>query len=179
MFKRLGVSSNWLRAFGHQKSLMGYLSRLPLVLLGHTGRTWVLGTIAFAKFALKLKSHSGFKGLAITLKVAHTLIVKSVAGQPIKDVASSLGHRVGTDSHGIPRFIPLVHRRLIHRGDGKIIQFYSSLCSLYRVLDFRGKIKLSTITQPGPTYDLQPYIDFISVFFHRLLQFVEIPKFSK
>jgi hypothetical protein len=165
LYKRLKVSSDWRRAFKHEKSMIGYLNRLPILLLGKSGRTWILGLLAFARFALRMLRNSGSKGLAIYLKTCHTLLVKSVAGSPIKGVASSLGHRVAVTSGGLPTMIPSVHRKAIRRGDTNVIRFWSSLFSIYRVLDYFGRPKISTITSPGKSFKMKKYADFIPVFF--------------
>lgn len=39
---------------------------------------------------------------------------------------------------------------------------------MYRILDFLGKPKLSTITDPGRSFDPMPYFDFVPVFIHKL-----------
>jgi len=163
--KRLKCSSDWQRAFKAQCSMIGYLNRVPILLLGRSGRTWILASFAFAKFAFALRRHSGFKGLAVYLKVATTLLLKAVAGAPIKGVASSLGHRVAVTRSGLPKMIPQVHRKQILRGDGPTIRFWLSVLSLYRVIDYLGKPKLRTITSPGKVFDLQVYKGEIPRFF--------------
>lgn len=103
--------------------MMGYINNMTLILLGKNGRTWALGTVAFCKFALHLKSKSGLKGLAVYLKVSSTCLIKYVAGAPIKGVASSLGSRVGLTGSGIPTMIPSNHRKAIRRGDHRVTKF--------------------------------------------------------
>jgi len=120
--KRLGCTSDWQRAFMGPRGMMGYLNRVPILLLGRTGRTWCLAAFAFAKFALRLRRQSGFKGLAIYLKVSATCLIKAVAGSPIKGVASSLGHRVAVTKSGLPKLIPQVQRKMILAGDGRAIR---------------------------------------------------------
>jgi len=101
--KRLSVTSDWQRALKSTRGMVGYLNRIPIILLGRSGRAYVLGSLAFAKFVLNTRKHSGLKGLAIVLKVSHTALVKKVAGQPLRGTASSLGHRVGLTRSGLPR----------------------------------------------------------------------------
>jgi len=63
----------------------------------------------------------GFKGLAITLKVMSTMVIKAIALKPID--GNSLGMRVASSGGGLPKLIPSVHRRAIRRGDVRVIRF--------------------------------------------------------
>jgi hypothetical protein len=101
--------------------MIGYLNRLPILLLGSSGRTWILALIRFSRFALKTRNHMGFKGLAITLKVMSTMVIKAVAKKPID--SNSLGMRVASSGGGLPTLIPSVHRKAIRRGNVSVIKF--------------------------------------------------------
>lgn len=57
--------------------------------------------------------------------------------------------RIRRSRQGLPVCIPVQHRRDILKGDRKIISLWMSLFALYRVLECPGKVKLSTITDPG------------------------------
>jgi hypothetical protein len=164
MSKRLGVNKDWQHALRSERSAMNYFNRVILVLLGKSGRTWILGSLAFARFCINLRRHSGLKGLAIVLKVSATALMKCVAGSPIKN-SLALGHRVAFTNSGLPKWIPRIHRKYILRGDAPTIRFWLSLCSLYRVIDFLGRFSLSTITKPGTSFDILPYLKFIPIFF--------------
>lgn len=174
LYKRLAVSSNWRRAFMHERSLIGYLDRLPIILLGKSSRSVILSFVAFSRFALPMVKSSGFKGLALYLKVCNTLLVKAIAGSPVKGVFTSLGHRVSVTRSGIPKCIPRIHRREILANNVFIIRFWLSLFSIYRVLDFFGKPNLSTITKPGLSFDMSCYETFVPEFMKWLSSFHKI-----
>jgi len=123
LYKRLEASRNWQHALTGERSMIGYLNRLPILLLGSSGRSWILALITFARFALKTSSHEGIKGLAILLKTCHTMLIKSKAGRPIVGTQTSLGRRVGATGRGLPRLIPSVHRKMILRGDNRVFVF--------------------------------------------------------
>jgi hypothetical protein len=123
MYKRLEASRNWQHALTGERSMIGYLNRLPILLLGSSGRSWILALIRFSRIALKTRSHEGTKGLAILLKTCHTMLVKSKAGRPIKGTQTALGRRVGSTGRGLPRLIPMVHRKMILRGDSRVFVF--------------------------------------------------------
>jgi hypothetical protein len=167
MYKRLEASRNWQHALTGERSMIGYLNRLPILLLGSSGRSWILALVRFSRVALRTSSHEGIKGLALLLKTCHTMLIKSKAGSPIIGTQTSLGRRVGTTGRGLPRLIPSVHRKMILRGNNKVFIFWLSLFSIYRICSFHSKINIRTITAPGPKIDLKPYVEFISIFFIR------------
>jgi hypothetical protein len=83
------------------------------------------------------------------LKGCHLAIQKFIAGQPVNSVKELLGPgyypRLCT---GLPKFIPLVDRNLIRDLNPSIVRYYLTLFSLYRILDCKRVLKLSTITKP-------------------------------
>lgn len=96
----------------------------------------------------RLHSNLGSKGLALYLKTCFVLLQQSIGG--MKDTAPwKIGMNVARNRRGIPRIIDRRDRRLITLGDVTIIRLWLSLLGLYRVLDFKGKLKLNTITDPG------------------------------
>lgn len=174
MYKRLEASRNWQHAFLGERSMIGYLNRLPILLLGSSGRTWILALIRFSRFALKTRKHMGFKGLAITLKVMSTMVIKAIAKRPID--GNSLGMRVASSGGGLPTLIPSVHRKAIRRGNVQVIKFWLSLFSIYRILEYKGKLNLKTITRPGIKFKLNPYKSFIWIFFKRMGYIPMVPQ---
>jgi len=48
------------------------------------------------------------------------------------------------------------------------VRVWLTFCNLYRVLDYLGKPKIKTITEPGRTYEVMPYFNFVPVFIHKL-----------
>lgn len=179
--KRLGVASSWQRAFQSPRSMMGYLNRVPILLLGRSGRTWVLAIVAFGRIIFDWKRHQGYKGVAISLKVSHVVLMRHFAVNPLKEATmANLGHRVALTRSGLPKWIPRTHRKALLRRDSRVLRFWLSLCSLYRVVDYFGRVKIHTITKPGREFDIQPYIEFIPWFFHKLAsRGVEWPQTTK
>lgn len=41
---------------------------------------------------------------------------------------------------------------------------------MYRIMEFPGKLKLSTITDPGKDFDISNVIEFRDIFYHYLLR---------
>lgn len=175
LYKRLDVSDTWRRAFGHEGSMIGYLNRVPIVLLGKSSRTYILAIIAFARFAQPMVRNQGFKGFAVYSKACQTLLIKSVAGSPIKSVFEAFKVNVSITRDGLPKLIPKNHRIRIRRGDVHIIRFWSSLFSIFRIVEYLGKPNLKTITRPGRWVEKRGFIEFIPLFFARLATQVDIP----
>jgi hypothetical protein len=62
--------------------------------------------------------------------------------------SQELGAAVGRTKGGLPRVIPASARRLIRQGVRSEIRIWTTLFSLYRVVEFRGSLSLKTITDP-------------------------------
>jgi len=61
----------------------------------------------------------------------------------------ALGANISRTRRGVPRIINVRHRQLLLKGDVGTIRLWLSLFSLYREVEFKGRLKLSTITDPG------------------------------
>jgi hypothetical protein len=164
----LGTTSSWQRLLRSQKGAMGYLSRIPIALFGKSGRTWMLGNIAFYRTVRRVYRTQGSKGLALFMKVSHVCIVKYTAGERIVNGFGQLGHHVRL-AGGLPQWLPLAYRKAIRRCDHRTVKYMLTLTSLYRVLDFKGKPKLSTIYEPGTEFNVIPYVNFVGTFFSWLV----------
>jgi len=70
-----------------------------------------------------------------------------VGGYYVKDLGE-LRSRPKRTRAGLPLIIHSRHRRLIRKGDMKVLQLWMTLLGLYRILSFKGSLKLSTITTP-------------------------------
>jgi hypothetical protein len=90
----------------------------------------------------------GSKGTAIYLKTCY-LVTQHRAGGMKDQSPWALGANIARTRLGIPRVINRRHRLLISKGDVGVIRLWLSLFSLYRVLEFKGSLKLKTITDPG------------------------------
>jgi len=103
--------------------------------------------ISFLRECGKICRSQGKKGLVLYLKNCYLILQQSVSGYyPDR---SNLVPRVAVTSNGIPRIIPLIHRRLIEKNNTSYLKLWLSLFSLYRVLTFPGKLKLESITSPS------------------------------
>lgn len=116
--------------------------------VGAMSLSWVKVAKAYGSFLYRLWSKQGTSGVVKYLKAASVLLQQSIGGHKLCD-PGQLGPRVSRTSSGLPRVIPTIHRHRIRSGDLGVIRTWLTLLSLYRVLEFPGKLKLSTITDPG------------------------------
>jgi len=141
-------SMDWSLGVKTKTKLAGQSLRLIPLIFGHLTRGYVKVTWGFAKNANKMYLKMGSRGLAIYLKTCYLLLQHFAGGQ--RDASpKQLGCNVSRTRRGIPRIINVNHRRLIASGDIRIIRFWLSLFGLYRVLPYKGSLKLKTIIEPG------------------------------
>lgn len=109
----------------------------------------------------------GNRGLALHLKSSAVALQQACSGYIIKDL-TQIGPRISrTKGGGLPRIIPAHHRIIIkNRQPGYLIliRFYLSVFYLYRVIEFLGPLKLTTITAPGREFDMSRFAKYIDGF---------------
>lgn len=142
------ASSIWQRAVKRTTRLVGLLERVVPLIVGSSSLSWVKAVASFGKFVTVLISKQGQKGTALYLKTANISLLRSISGCKL-DGSRLAGSAVSLSRAGLPRVIPAGYRKRIRDGDTAVIRLWLGLFTLYRVLDFRGKIKLNTITDPG------------------------------
>jgi len=109
--------------------------------------SWVKILYRFAWHCGWIMKTQGVRGLCLRLKAYSVLLMSVTAGKKHKDV-TVLGPAVSRTKTGLPRIIPVEHRRRIRSGDHLIVRAWLSLFGLYRVLDFKGVFSVDTITAP-------------------------------
>ena len=140
---------NWSSSLKRGKQLAPLLLRAVVLVVGDLSVSRVKITWGFARRCVSLHRYLGSKGLALYLKTSFVLLQQSLGGMtgtaPLK-----IGMNVARTRKGFPRIIDRRDRQRILSGDVTIIRLWLTMLGLYRVIDFRGKLKLSTITSPGP-----------------------------
>lgn len=129
------------------RPLITWFDKLGRVVVG-TSRDWILSYKHFAGFLYKLWRKGGLKYVVIYLKACSVLLQQSVGGQRLL-ATQALGCAVSRTRSGLPRIIPSAHRQRILLREREVLRMWLSLFSLYRVIEIPGKLKLSTITDPG------------------------------
>lgn len=138
----------WSFCVKSEVKLAGLLLRAVPLVFGHLSSSMVKVTFGYAKNVRRIYKSSGPRGLAMYLKASYVLL-QHAAGGMVDNSPWALGANVSRTRRGIPRLINPQHRRLIRQGDVRIIGFWLSLLGLYREIEFKGKLKLNTITDPG------------------------------
>jgi len=136
-----------------------------VLLISRLSSARVRSLVLFATWCNNLYRKQGRKGLVLSLKAATVLLMQACAMTPIKD-AGRLGPRLSRTKGGLPRVIPRLDREKIRSGNTFVIRIWMSLFSLYRLIDFKGTLKLQTITNPPKKFDLTPFIGVSQSFFH-------------
>lgn len=138
----------WQSAVKSRRRLAGLLVRVVPLIVGGQSRSWVKAVHVFADLAIRLRRKQGDRGLALFLKANTLVLMRVLSGSKLEQTRLA-GCAVSVTRKGIPRWIPIQHRNRLLGGDKAVIRFYLGLLSLYRALDFRGKLDLSTVTDPG------------------------------
>jgi hypothetical protein len=170
----LGSTLNGMLKVKLGRPFLKVLFLLPPVVGIKRNLSLVKVLITFLAHIHRLWKASGFKFVVIYLKSCHTLLQQALGGQKLTDTGP-LGARVSrtrNSSRGLPRIIPSLHRKRIRDGEVVIIRLWLSLFSIYRVIDIKGKMKLSTITDPftGNYKLLDEMIPFLKTFYLGLVQ---------
>lgn len=152
------------------RPLVALLVRLVGPVVGRVNHGYVRIIISFLAKCAKLRRHGGVRFLVIYLKACHVVLMQASCAHRLTDL-TPLGARFARGAKGLPSLIPVLHRRRIRMGDTKILRLWMTLFGLYRVLEFPGIRKFSTITQPGTATAISLWAGFTFVpYFVRLLQ---------
>jgi hypothetical protein len=126
--------------------------------------------IHFCNAAYKVQKEQSIKGLVIQLKTCSIILQQSMGGYRLENMGL-LGTRIARNGRGLPRkWIPLIHRKALLRGDPKVFKLYMTLFGLFRVLNFPGKLSWKTIITPGSgDFYLTEFRSFLTIFQKLLL----------
>jgi hypothetical protein len=130
------------------RPLVNHLLRGVLLVTGSITNSWVKVIITYVRKLYYLNSKNGPSYVAKYLKGCVSLLMQALAGarHPATQV---LGVAVSRDNRGFPRIIPKLHRRKIREGNLLYIRLWLTLFSVYRVIDYTGRLKISTIITPS------------------------------
>jgi len=139
---------SWSFCVKAEAKLAALLLRVVPLIFGQLSASLVKVVWGYAKNVRRIYKSSGPKGLSIYLKTCSVLLQQTAGGMKSKS-PMALGCNVARTRRGIPTIINPWHRRLIVSGDVGVIRLWLSLFGLYRVIEFKGALKLKTITEPG------------------------------
>jgi len=149
LYGRLVPSTlSWSFCVKTEVKLAALLLRAVPLVFGQLSASLVKVVWGYAKNVRRILRGSGTRGLAIYLKSCY-LVTQQVAGGQVVESPWALGGNVARTRKGLPRIINPQHRTLILKGDLSILRLWLTLFGLYRVVEFKGALKLKTITNPG------------------------------
>nr|WAY16622.1 putative RNA-dependent RNA polymerase [Binucleate Rhizoctonia mitovirus 10] len=150
--KQLSAFKVHLKSINAMASVKGgrSLVRIAVMLLPSIGlrstRAKVRFIILFLRHTYRLFKYNGAKGACLMLKVYAVTLQQSIGGHRVKDL-TELKFRVSRTNGGIPRVIPIELRKAIRAGDTGVIRFYLSLFNLYRMIEFKGDMRLASLSK--------------------------------
>jgi hypothetical protein len=127
------------------RPLVNHMINMVLLVKGSMETSLVKVIITYVRFLHYLIKQNGPAFTAKYLKASVSLLMQAISGDAHKS-SHSLGVAVSRTNRGLPRFIPKIHRNHIRMGNTFYIRLWLTLISVYRVLDFTGKVSLKTIT---------------------------------
>jgi len=145
------------------RGLMSPLLSVVRLTVGRLSKDYIIACALFAKHVAKIAKHSGIRGVALYLKVAHVLLMQALPGSLMHPSDREIGKvTVAKSRDGLPRLIPRQHRRRIRSGDRTVIRLWLTLLGLYRALWFKYPVNLKeqlakNITRPGITFTESAY----------------------
>jgi len=102
----------------------------------------------------------------------NVVLLRYVAGEKLSNPRLA-GAAVSCNHSGLPRLIVGNHRLRIKQGEVGAIRFWLGLFTLYRVLDFKGKVSFNSVISEGRYLSvsfMQEWIRFISGFVQSILK---------
>jgi len=117
--------------------------------LGSLSPSWARAAVVFSRLLYKLWKSGGVRFAVLYCKSCSVFLMQYAGGMTRVADSGAHGARVSLTRKGLPRCIPVTHRKRIESGDTQVIKIWVSLFSIYRVLSYPGKPKLSTIVNPS------------------------------
>lgn len=146
IFLTKSINGSFARNSG--QAMLEWFVKASSVVVGRRTASIVKINIFWLQKCKVIVNKNSVKFLVLYLKACHVLVMQAAGGMRLPS-SQSLGVAVSRTKRGIPRIVPLLLRKRILDGDPIAIRLTLTFLALYRVLEFEGKLKLSTITDPG------------------------------
>lgn len=130
------------------RPMVNWILQSILLLKGSIANSDVKVSVYFVRYLYTLSRKSGLVFTVKYLKASTSLLMQAIAGEAHAST-QCLGAAVSRTNSGLPRIIPAVHRMKIRAGDIRTIRLWLTLFSIYRVLDYTGKLSIKTIISPS------------------------------
>lgn len=129
------------------RPLVKHYRNIVLMIGGHINRGVIKVIITFLFKCHSIHRTSGPIYQVNYLKANYVNLQQALGGSPLSDLGP-LKSRFSRTNRGLPRIIPMIHRKRLRSGDVFIIRLWLSLFSMYRVITIPYKLKLDSITLP-------------------------------
>jgi hypothetical protein len=130
------------------RPLINHLLKGVLIVKGSITKSWVKVIVTYVRYLYYLNKQNGPSFTAKYLKSCVSILMQALAG--VKHHSTQeLGVAISRSNRGLPRIIPRLHRMQIREGNIVYIRLWLTLFSFYRVIDFTGRLKISTIITPS------------------------------
>lgn len=130
------------------RPLVNWILRSVLLVKGSITNSLVKVSVSYVRTLYVLSRKSGLAYTVKYLKASTSLLMQAISGVPHKDTRE-LGCAISRTNKGLPRIIPRLHRDHIRKGNVFYIRLWLTFFSIYRVLDYTGKLKIGTIIKPS------------------------------
>lgn len=169
----LGATMNGLIKVKLGRPMLKVLLLLPPVIGLKRNLSLIKVTITYLAYVHRLYKGGSMRFVIVYLKACHTLLQQFLGGQRLSDTGP-FGARVSRTRGGLPRVIPVLHRKRIQSGDLLIIRYWLSLFCLYRILDMKGVLNLRTIVEPSTANPkvVADFSEFVPIFWSGLKVFL-------
>jgi hypothetical protein len=130
------------------RPLVNHLLKGVLLVKGSITNSFVKVIVTYVRYLHYLNNKNGPSYVAKYLKCCVSLLMQALAGAQHHST-QELGVGISRTNRGLPRIIPKLHRMKIREGNTLYIRLWLTLFSFYRVIDFTGRLKISTIITPS------------------------------
>lgn len=146
------------------RGYIDYFKKVIIIIRGSPTASMMRALVVAVRNLHAIRKAQGNRGLVIFTKALTVILMQSVGKHKLVSTRP-LGCAVSRTRRGLPRIIPSIHRQIILKGPKSreaaiLIRIYMSIFAIYRVLDFRSKLKLTTITKPGVAIPGSLFVEF-------------------
>jgi hypothetical protein len=148
-FDVLGAQFIWQTTVKGGRALGAALTKVLHLREGGLTFHWYSVIFQYARFVVRLQRRSGWPYVVLYLKACAVLLQQAAGAYRIENTRDLKVAVSRTRGRGFPRIIPLQCRRALESGDAWTYRIWLTLFGLYRVIEYRGVIKLDPITTPS------------------------------
>lgn len=159
----------WQEVLENFRLMKSICKRMTLLVMDGLTRETCISIHLFAKQVFRLTKRSGLLFCSLYLKQCSSSLATAYGG--VKRAHDLLPVPVSLTRSGYPRLIPKHHRFVMYKHDDRadrMVQFYLSLFSIYRIIEVGKKVNRSTFASiKEPIKDINAVYSFITEIKHQ------------